>query len=106
MQAIIGILKRKWVMQLLGVTILCALIWFAGPQIVFANKAPLEPELHRLLAILAAIIIWFGCNLYLQARANQKDRQLIVDLSASQGKSAQDAVIEAQDDEVEALRGS
>ena len=106
MQAIIEFLKRTWVIQLIGVTVLCALIWFAGPQVAFANKAPFEPELHRLLAILAVIILWFGCNLYLQARANQKDRQLITELSASQEKPAQDAVIEAQDDEVETLRRS
>src|SRR5215813_7671452 len=104
MPAIFGFLKRKWIVQLIGVTVLCALIWFAGPQVVFANKAPFEPVLHRLLAILAVVILWLGCNLYLQARANQKDRQLITELSASQERLAQDTVIEAQNAEVETLR--
>src|SRR5215510_1430426 len=102
MQAALEFLKRKWVMQLIGITVLCALIWFAGPQVGFAHTAPLEPELNRILAILAVIILWLGCNLYLQAHANQKDQQLITELAASQQQLGQDAVVEAQDAVVEA----
>ena len=106
MQAIVAFLKRKWVMQLIGVAVLCAVIWFAGPQVAFAHQAPFEPALHRLLAILVIIMLWLGCNWYLQTRANQTDRQLIAALSTRQEKPAQDAVIEAQDAEVETLRRS
>ena len=106
MQAVLEFLKRTWVMQLIGITVLCALIWFAGPQVAFAHRAPLEPELNRILAILAVIILWLGCNLYLQAHANQKDQQLITELAASQQQAGQGAVVEAQDAEVETLRRS
>jgi type VI secretion system protein ImpL len=106
MQAIVGFLKRKLVVQLIGVTALCALIWFAGPLVTFANTAPFGPELNRLLAILAVIVVWLGYNLLMQARANEKDQQLIKELSASREEPSQGAVIEAQDEELVSLRQS
>ena len=52
MKVIIGFLKKKSAVQLVGITALCALIWYAGPWVAIAGKAPLLPEFNRLLAIL------------------------------------------------------
>ncbi|MBW1788057.1 MAG: hypothetical protein JRK53_15765, partial [Deltaproteobacteria bacterium] len=76
MKAILGIFKQKWVIQLIGVLALCALIWFVGPKISFAKRAPLESEFNRLLTILAVVIVWAVYNLIALARANKKDQQL------------------------------
>jgi type VI secretion system protein ImpL len=104
MKTIIGFLKQKWVIQLLGVLALCVLIWFAGPKFTFAKKAPLESEFNRLLAILAAVTVWAVYNLIMQARANKKDQELMADLAAPQVDQAQAAIDEAQNEEAAVLR--
>jgi type VI secretion system protein ImpL len=104
MKAILGLFKQKWVIQLLGVIALCVLIWFAGPRIIFAKKAPLEPQLNRLLAILAVIIIWAVYNLISLVLSKQKDQQLMADLAAPQVDPTQAAIDEAQTEEAAALR--
>ncbi|UCD81812.1 MAG: type VI secretion system membrane subunit TssM, partial [Desulfobacterales bacterium] len=103
MKAIIGFFKKKWLIQLVGVIALCALIWFAGPRFAYAKKTPLEPEFNRLLAILAVVIVWAVYNLITQARASQKDQQLMADLAAPQVDPAQAAIDEAQSEEAAIL---
>ena len=104
MKTIIGFLKRKWVIHLVGVIALCALIWFGGPKFAYGNKAPLEPEFNRLLAILAVVIIYTVYSLITQARANKKDQQLMVDLAAPQVDPAQVAIDEAKSEEAATVR--
>ncbi|MCK5202820.1 MAG: type VI secretion system membrane subunit TssM, partial [Desulfobacterales bacterium] len=104
MKAILGIFKQKWVIQLIGVLALCALIWFVGPKISFAKRAPLESEFNRLLTILAVVIVWAVYNLIALARANKKDQQLMADLAAPQVDQAQAAIDEAQNEEAATLR--
>ena len=104
MKAILGIFKQKWVIQLIGVLALCALIWFVGPKISFAKRAPFESEFNRLLTILAVVIVWAVYNLIALARANKKDQQLMADLAAPQVDPAQAAIAEAQNEEAATLR--
>jgi len=104
MKAIIGFLKQKLVIQLVGIIALSALIWYGGPMVAFAGRAPLVPEFNRLLTILGIVIVWTVYVLLGQARANRADQQLIAQLSAPQIDPAKAAVAQAQDQEVSDLR--
>jgi type VI secretion system protein ImpL len=100
MKAIIGFIKQKSTVQLLGVTALCALIWYAGPWVAFAGRTPLVPEFNRLIAILCIVIVWAVYMLFSQARAKRADQQLIAELSNPRVDPAKAAVAKAQDEEV------
>ena len=104
MRVIIGFLKKKSAVQLVGITALCALIWYAGPWVAIAGKAPLLPEFNRLLAILCTVFVWAVYILFKQARAGRADQQLIAELSAPQADPALEAIAQAQDEEVTDLR--
>jgi len=103
MTALIGFLKHKLVIQLVGAASLCAVIWFVGPLISFGGKAPLGPELNRLIAILVVILVMTVYNLFKQARANRTDQRLIAELSESKPDSGQAATAEAKDEELSIL---
>jgi type VI secretion system protein ImpL len=104
MKTIIGFLKQKSVIQLVGIMALCTLIWYAGPWVAFAGRAPLLPEFNRLLAILAIVIVWALYIFFNQIRARRADQQLIAELSAPQVDPAKAAIAQAQDEEVTDLR--
>ena len=53
-----GFLKSRAVLVLLGLLLLAALIWFAGPYFAFADHKPLESVVGRLVAILIVVVIW------------------------------------------------
>jgi type VI secretion system protein ImpL len=104
MKAVIGILKQKMVIQLLGIGTLCVLIWFVGPKFAFAGKVPLESEFNRLLAILVVVACWALYNLAMLTRSHKKEQQLMTDLAAPEADPAKSAVEEAQGKEVADLR--
>jgi type VI secretion system protein ImpL len=105
MKAIFGIFKQKWVMTLLGVLALCALIWFVGPRLRFRflQLTFLEPELNRLLVIMAVVIIWAAYTLISLFLSRKKDQQLMADLAEPQVDPAQAAIDEAQSEEAAQL---
>ena len=51
-------LKSRWLLTLIGVALLCLLIWFAGPYFAFAEVKPLSSATGRLVAILIVVLIW------------------------------------------------
>jgi len=53
-----AVLKSRWLLTLLGVVLLCLLIWFAGPYFAFADVKPLAAATGRLVAILIVVLIW------------------------------------------------
>src|SRR5581483_9415800 len=52
------VLKSRWFLTLIGVLLLCLLIWFAGPYFAFADVKPLASPTGRLVAILIVVLIW------------------------------------------------
>jgi len=103
MKAVLGFLKHKSVIQLVGVLALCMLIWFAGPWVAVAGRTPLLPEFNRLLTILAIVIVWALYILFSQARARRADQQLIAGLSTPEVDPEKDEIARAQDEEVAEL---
>jgi len=54
----VAALKSRWFLTLLGVVLLCLLLWFAGPYFAFADARPLASALGRLVAILIVVLAW------------------------------------------------
>jgi len=100
MRLILGFLKQKAVIQVVGMLALSALIWFAGPLVAFAGHVPLAPEFNRLLAILVIVCLWAAYLLFTQARAKHTDRQMISELTTPPA----DPLAQTREDEAADLR--
>jgi type VI secretion system protein ImpL len=104
MKSFIVLFKQKWMIQLVGIVGLCLLIWFAGPIMSFADKSPFQPEFNRLLVILVLVVCFSLYNLIIQARASQKDINLMKGLAAPQAEKEQTETARAQKDEITAIQ--
>ena len=51
-------LKKRIVLEILGLILLSLLIWFAGPYLAFADHRPLGTEEQRYIAIGLVVVIW------------------------------------------------
>lgn len=74
--------RKLWV--LIGVILLCALIWQFGPLLALGELHPLEDELNRLIAIGIVVILWLFSILLKQLRAARKNRMFVTELAAPQ----------------------
>ena len=102
MKGLIGFFTNVWVVQFFGVLALALLIWFAGPVIAIAGKAPLESESARMVTIGAIFLIWLIFRLVSHILAAQKDRQLMSELAGAEaGKSVEQ---QASEEEAETLK--
>ncbi len=83
MKKIVNFFKNKWVIQFIGITALCLLIWFLGPLIAIGGKILLESELSRWIAILIIFICWLLNILRLQVKAGKTNAKMADELAAS-----------------------
>lgn len=104
MKTIIGFLKNTIIIQLIGVTALCLLVWFAGPLVAIAGRVPFDASFNRLLAILVIVVAWVIIIVLKQLRAGQKDKQLIAELAAPPPDREKQAIATAQNEERNALQ--
>jgi type VI secretion system protein ImpL len=104
MSFVLSILKQRLVIELVGLTALCALIWFVGPLIAFARWTPLESEFNRLLVILILVLVWALYHLFVQARATKKNQKLMTELAIPTISPERAALDEAQSEEIAGLR--
>ncbi|MGH8302534.1 MAG: hypothetical protein ACRET5_13790, partial [Steroidobacteraceae bacterium] len=71
-----ALLKSRTLIVILGLLLLAAIMWFAGPYFAFAGYQPLASVVGRLVAIL---ILAVGYAVYVQLRqlkSAQSSRQL------------------------------
>nr|WP_305907339.1 type VI secretion system membrane subunit TssM [Methylomarinum sp. Ch1-1]MDP4520081.1 type VI secretion system membrane subunit TssM [Methylomarinum sp. Ch1-1] len=87
MKKVINFCKNKWVIQFLGITALCLLIWFLAPLIAVGGKVLLESELSRWVVILIIFIGWLLNILRLQIKAGKTNAQLTDELSQTSEKT-------------------
>ncbi len=104
MKAVMGLFMHRLVIQGAGLAAFCSLIWIVGPLLSIAHRTPLGSEMSRLLLILALIVVWGGRHLFLQARAQKKNRELVSDLAAPAAGDDQASVEEARTEEAAHLR--
>ena len=72
----VAVLKSRWFLTLIGVVLLCVLIWFAGPYFAFADVKPLASSTARLVAILIVVIVWAILWQWKIWKASRATRQL------------------------------
>ncbi|SDE47489.1 type VI secretion system protein ImpL [Paracoccus isoporae] len=82
LKKILGVLLSRFLWTLIGVAILCALIWFYGPLLSFGDLQPLASELTRIVVIGVIIILWLLSMLIRQMRAARANRVFVQELAA------------------------
>jgi type VI secretion system protein ImpL len=78
--------RKLWTM--IGVILLCALIWQFGALLAFGDLHPLESDMNRLIAIGVVLIIWLFSHLLAQLRAARKNRMFVTELAAPPAQAA------------------
>jgi type VI secretion system protein ImpL len=76
MESPAAVLKSRWFLTLIGVVLLCLLIWFAGPYFAFADVKPLASSTARLVAVLIIVLIWAMLWQWKIWQASRATRQL------------------------------
>jgi type VI secretion system protein ImpL len=95
---------HKWVIQWMGIIACGILLWWGGPMITVAGRAPLDLPANRLLVVLLTIIIWLAYHLVIQTKANQTDLQLMAELSVFQEDSIHPNITELKNKEAAELK--
>lgn len=85
----LALLKSRTVLLLIGLILLAALIWFAGPYFAFADFKPLDSVLARVVAILVVVLAWTAVLLLKQIRSSRASGKL-ADEVVAQGAAGQD----------------
>jgi type VI secretion system protein ImpL len=68
--------KRRVVIAVVGLALLAAFLWFAGPLFSFAEYSPLESENARIVAILLVVGLWAINQLRKSLRITRASNQL------------------------------
>ena len=82
LKKILGFLFSRFLWTLIGITILCVLIWFYGPLISVGDASPLAGELTRIVVIGVIIILWLVSMLVRAMRAARANRAFVAELAA------------------------
>jgi len=82
LKKILGFLFSRFLWTLIGITILCVLIWFYGPLISVGDAAPLAGDLTRIVVIGVIIILWLVSMLVRAMRAARANRAFVAELAA------------------------
>ncbi|MBU3031509.1 type VI secretion system membrane subunit TssM [Paracoccus marinaquae] len=82
LKKIFGFLFSRCLWTLIGVAILCVLIWLYGPLISFGAMQPLASDLTRIVVIGVIIILWLLSMLIRQMRAAKANRVFVQELAA------------------------
>jgi len=83
LKAILGFLKQRWFISLLGLLALSLLIWYLGPLIAIAGHSPLEPAFNRLIGIAGLAGIWLLRQLWKLFNAKRQNQQMIENISTA-----------------------
>lgn len=89
--------------QFLGITALCLLIWFVAPLISVAGSAVLESVMARTITIFVIVILWFVLVLWQVLKTNRANAQMVDDLAETEGDEQNPAELNA-DQEVNELK--
>ncbi|GAA0293603.1 type VI secretion system membrane subunit TssM [Rhodovulum strictum] len=81
LKAVFGFLISRLFWTLIGLVLLCALIWVYGPVIRVGEVAPLSGELARIVTIGLIVIGWLAAQLIRQIRAARANRVFVTELA-------------------------
>ncbi len=95
------LLTSRTLLGAIGILALCVLLYILGPLFAFGDWRPLEPVLHRWIAIGLIVLFWVGKRILAVVRARNAARML------AQGvvQAPADPTADATADELATLRG-
>src|SRR6266542_4476886 len=65
----LGFVKRRTFVTLLGFLLLALVVWYAGPYVAFADYYPLEPASGRIILFVVIVALWLVARLVRRLRA-------------------------------------
>lgn len=83
-KSFLGFFLSRTFWTIVGLVILCALIWLYGPLVSFGDASPLASELVRLVVIGVIIILWLVSLLIGQIRAARANRMFVTELAQAE----------------------
>ena len=81
----IAILKNRAFLLFIGLVLLAALLWFAGPYFAFADYKPLESVVARLVAIIIVVVVWAVTLQLRQMRSASASNKIAAEVVAQAG---------------------
>ena len=87
MKKILKLFTNRWFISILGLIVLCALIFFAGPLIGIGSSRPLASVNARLITILVVVVLWMLNHLRKALRANRANKQMVENLVEDEGEA-------------------
>lgn len=82
LKTIFSFLFSRFLWTLIGVVILCLLIWLYGPLVSIGTAEPLASELTRVVVIGMIVILWLMRMLFKQLRAAKANQVFVAELAA------------------------
>jgi len=80
-KAIFGFLFSRFLWTLIGITLICLLIWFYGPLVQFGTAVPLATPVARIILIGLILIAWLVSMLLRQLSAARANRMFVTELA-------------------------
>lgn len=80
-KTIFGFLFSRFLWTLIGIALLCLLIWVYGPLFQFGTATPLGSEIARIIFIGFIIVSWLVMMLMRQIRAARANRMFVSELA-------------------------
>lgn len=77
LKSIGALLTSRWLISLVGATVLALLVWFFGPAVALDGRVPLAGELPRLLTILGISLLWGISNLWSLGRSRARGQAMV-----------------------------
>jgi type VI protein secretion system component VasK len=81
-----SLFKKRWFLIAIGVLLLVAFIWWAGPFFAFADYHPLASVTARVVTIVLLIAVVFGCMETHQGQARDHAVRQVGRQAASAGR--------------------
>jgi type VI secretion system protein ImpL len=81
LKAVLRFLVSRRLWTLIGVVLLCLLIWQFGALVKIGDLVPLETDLARLVAIGVIVILWLVSILVRMLRASRANRAFVAELA-------------------------
>ncbi|MGU3494334.1 type VI secretion system membrane subunit TssM [Xanthobacteraceae bacterium A53D] len=89
-EAYAGLLGQRF-LSFIWVLALGALIWIYGYMVAFGDFKPLEPALHRIIAIAALVVLWVIYVIFSVYKGRKADKALIDDVAGDAAASDAEA---------------
>ena len=85
-----SLFKKRWFLSLLGVLLLAAFVWWAGPYFAFADYHPLGTITARLVAIAMVVGFWMASIAWKQVKAKRASGKLAAAVVAQDPRGVQE----------------